>query len=157
MKRQYIVIVLWFCIILGVGYLFYCTYQETTMKEYAIDHFMMDLGDKGYEIRLEDIGKDDRDARRIRMHLYGEILDVYCFTHPKKMEAEAEYLRHNGSGYSTGGKHIEVGLISNSHFYKKGNIIVQYVGHNLWTKKLLEDILGVQFVGHDGEVANQTK
>ena len=63
-------------------------------------------------------------------------------------DAEKDFLPTTSCGYSNGSKSINVSWVSLPHFYKKGSIIVQYVGENKNIISDLNDILGEQFAGY---------
>lgn len=67
----------------------------------------------------------------------------------KEAEADAKRFNTSGTDYVTDSKSIiHIKWTSFPHFYKKGAIIVQYVGVN---KKIISDlksILGKQFAGY---------
>ena len=64
------------------------------------------------------------------------------------MEQDAERIDVGGSSYETEGRGINVSWISLPHFFKKGNIIVQYIGENKVIISDLTDILGEEFAGY---------
>lgn len=72
-----------------------------------------------------------------------EMIQVYEFSSGIEAEAASEIVSKDGT---------EIGLsvirwMDEPHFYNKGKLIVQYIGHNPETLSLLESLLGNQFAG----------
>ena len=63
------------------------------------------------------------------------------------MESDSLIIDNNGFGYSRNHTAVNLSWISYPHFYKKGNIIVQYIGKNEKIISNLQNILGKQFAG----------
>ncbi len=148
MKRQYIVFSLWFCIILGIGYLLYVKVMESPVEAYTVHDFVSDLDKKGYKTTVKEADKDFLNATRVRVHMKTEVLDVYTFSNTRMMHEESGYIHKDGCGYDNGRDGIKISWVSYPHFFKKGDIIVQYVGEDQGTVELLEEILGNQFAGY---------
>lgn len=71
--------------------------------------------------------------------------DVQVFEFKDESEAGASSLTVSGDGTEIGTSIIR--WMDTPHFYKKGNLIVLYVGQNPETTNLLESLLGNQFAG----------
>ncbi len=68
----------------------------------------------------------------------GDILGVYEYKDSQSMEQDAKTIRNDGS--MIGNTIYE--FVSKPHFYKKGNIIVTYIGENKETLSRLEKFWG---------------
>jgi hypothetical protein len=73
----------------------------------------------------------------------GEDVQVFQYFHAAAVDAQAALVSPDGSAVGTSKLHW-VGL---PHFYKKGKLLVLYVGGNAKTLKALEAVLGRQFAG----------
>lgn len=73
----------------------------------------------------------------------GETIQVYeFFSEAKTLEASL-LISQDGTEISTS----IIRWIDEPHFYSKGNVIVQYIGHNPEILNLLDSLLGNQFAG----------
>jgi len=73
----------------------------------------------------------------------GEPIQVYeFFSETKTLEASL-LISHDGTEIGTS----VIRWIDEPHFYSKGNVIVQYIGHNPEMLNLLDSLLGNQFAG----------
>jgi hypothetical protein len=114
---------------------------------FGIEQFQNEMQAKNYKFEVKDAEKDFLPTTRKRMIIGDETLDIYLFDDNIDMENEAKYIDGDGSVYSSGSKSMKVRWISSPHFYKRGNIIVQYIGTNEKIISDLKDILGEQFAG----------
>lgn len=73
----------------------------------------------------------------------GDIISAYEYKNNQQMEQEARTIGSDGSKIGNALYDFK----SKPHFYKKGNIIVSYIGDNKETIKKIEQILGQQFAG----------
>jgi uncharacterized lipoprotein NlpE involved in copper resistance len=115
---------------------------------YGIEQFTSDMKAKNYKFKIKDVQKDFLPTTRKIMTMDKEVIDIYSYNSSKDMENDAKNIDKYGSQYSNGDKSVIVDWISYPHFYKKGTIIVQYVGKNEKIISDLNSILGKQFVGH---------
>ena len=81
------------------------------------------------------------------MVINDKVIDIYIFSNDNKMENEASHIDSDGGGYKNGSKVVKVGWGSDPHFYKKGSIIVLYIGEDKEIISNLRDILGEEFAG----------
>ncbi|WP_202078735.1 hypothetical protein [Caldalkalibacillus salinus] len=72
----------------------------------------------------------------------GEYILIYEYENKEEMEKEASSIHDNGNIGSA-----LIVYVSSPHFYKKENIIVQYVGENEEIMNGVEQIMGEQFAG----------
>jgi hypothetical protein len=73
----------------------------------------------------------------------GDNIHIYEYKNNEEMERDAALISKDG--LKIGQSFIS--WVSTPHFYKKGNIIVRYVGGNKKVTKKLEKIMGQQFAG----------
>ena len=122
-----------------------CSSKNNSKNTFNIGQFQSEMKSKNYNFEMQNARKDFLPTTRKRMIIDNEALDIYLFSNNKKMENEAKCIDSNGFVYSNGTKSIYVGWVSFPHFYKRGNVIVQYVGENEKIISDLMDILGEQF------------
>lgn len=72
-----------------------------------------------------------------------ESVQVFEYDSPETMESDAALVAPDGGSIGTS----MVTWVATPHFYKKGRILVLYIGDNAETLKLLEGVLGPQFAG----------
>lgn len=125
-----------------------CSNKQNSKNTFDIEQFANEMKCKNYKFELKDVGKDFLTTTRKRMIIGNEALDIYLYSNNKKMEDEAKFIDSDGSGYSNGAKSIQVEWVATPHFYKRGCIIVQYVGKNEKIISDLKNILGEQFAGY---------
>ena len=75
------------------------------------------------------------------------LIGVYSYKNNKEMEKNAGHISPDGSSFYKGKKSMEIEWVSKPHFYKKGSIIVNYVGEDEKILDDLKDIFGTQFAG----------
>jgi hypothetical protein len=124
-----------------------CSSQNNLKDTFGIEQFQNEMKSKNYNFEIQDVGKDFLPTTRKRMIIGDEAIDIYLFSNDEEMENEAKHIDRDGCGYNNGSKAVSVDWISYPHFYKEGNIVVQYVGENEKIISDLKDILGEQFAG----------
>lgn len=115
---------------------------------YTIDQFGQDMWKKGYTFELQDVQQDFLPTQRKRLALQEENIDVYIYASHEDMEKDAQCIDIGGCSYKTENTGIHISWVSLPHFFKKGAIIVQYIGQNETIVSDLTDILGVEFAGY---------
>ena len=75
-------------------------------------------------------------------------LFFYLYDTSDKMEEDSTYLSKSGSEYDNGKEDAKVKWSEHPHFFKGNKLIVLYLGDNLETINVLEELLGSQFVGY---------
>jgi len=103
---------------------------------------------KNYKFELKDVEKDFLPTARKRMIIDKEAIDIYLYNSNKEVEKDAKRIDNGGCEYNNGSKSVNVRWSLYPHFYKKGTIIVQYVGENEKIISDLKDIFGEQFAGY---------
>lgn len=73
----------------------------------------------------------------------GEDVQVFQYFHATAADAQAALVSPDGSAVGTSKLH----WVGPPHFYKKGKLLVLYVGGNAKALKALEAVLGRQFAG----------
>jgi hypothetical protein len=72
-----------------------------------------------------------------------ESLQVFEYASAEAMEHDAALVDPDGGSIGT----TMVSWVGTPHFYKKGQVIVLYIGDNQELLKMFENILGLQFAG----------
>jgi len=124
-----------------------CKDNNSDVNNYGLEEFIAELKAKNYDFTLKEVGKNFLPTTRKRISIGDEAIDVYVFKNNKGMEKEAAKIEPSGFGYQSKTKAVKVSWISVPHFYKKGRIIVQYIGENEKIIADLKEILGPQFAG----------
>lgn len=122
--------------------------ENSNDRNSSIEQFTNELKDKNYKFEVKEVDKDFLSGNRKRIVFGNEAVDVYLYKNDSEMEKDARRIDSHGSSYTNGSKVIMVSWISFPHFYKKDNIIVQYVGENDNIISDLKDIFGEQFAGY---------
>ena len=128
-----------------------CGNRNKGESTFGLEDFEAAMKDRGYVFEVMDADEDFLPAARKRMTIGEEVLDIYLFNSDKKMESEAGNIDEGGCGYNNGRTRKNVSWVSYPHFFKKGSIIVQYVGAIDSMKDTLRDIMGEQFAGYKGQ------
>ena len=77
------------------------------------------------------------------LKIHGEDVQVFEYSDTTAAEAEATLVSPSGSGVGT----TKIHWVGPPHFFRKGRLIVLYVGDNGKVLKALEAVLGLQFAG----------
>lgn len=145
MKKNILILLL----LIAILSLFACS-KKVSITEY--EQLILNLEDVGFSVVVEDVGEDILQGQRKWLTINDEEnISVYLYENSQKMEEDASYINEGGSSYTNGGKNVEISWVSYPHFYKKGNIIVLYVGENQEIINTLEVIIGLQFAGKSKE------
>lgn len=123
-------------------------FLNTSYRNNGFEQLVSEMESKGYEIEVIDASKGFLSGTRKRILTNDEAIDVYLYRSSFTMERDAKGITPNGSGFDGLLKAVRVSWVEAPHFYKKGNIIVQYIGSNNGIIFDLKDILGEQFAGH---------
>jgi len=125
-----------------------CNSEKNTKSTYSIKQFENAMKDKGYTFEIKDAQQDFLPTTRKRMIIDKKAIDIYIFSNDKMMEDEANHIDSGGSSYTNDLSSVNVSWVSFPHFYKKGSLIVQYIGEDEKIISDLKDILGEQFAGY---------
>ena len=124
-----------------------CNSTDKVEKEFGLDTFKEEMKSRGYDFAIEDIEPYFSSNESKTMKIDETLIGVYSYKNNKEMEKNAEHISPDGSSFYKGKKSMEIEWISKPHFYKKGSIIVNYVGEDEKILDDLKDIFGTQFAG----------
>jgi hypothetical protein len=133
--------------IIAIVFIFYMKENKSHIT-FGLEEFENSMKEKGYHYELQDVPQDFLPTTRKRMIIDDISIDIYLFNDRDRMETEAGKIESHGYGYRNDTMSIKVSWVSYPHFYKKGKLIVQYIGINESIISDLEDILGKQFAGY---------
>lgn len=125
-----------------------CSSKQSSQNTFDVEQFVNEMKAKNYSFELQDVEKSFLPTTRKRMIIGKETIDIYLYDSNKKAQKDAKRIDSDGCGYSNGTKAVKVSWVSYPHFYKKGDIIVQYVGTNESIISDLKELLGEQFAGY---------
>jgi hypothetical protein len=125
-----------------------CSSKNNSKDNFNIEQFQNEMKARNYNFEIKDVQQDFLPTTRKRMIIDDKAIDIYLFNSNKKMENEARHIDSGGCGYDNGSKSVKVSWVSFPHFYKKGSIIVQYIGEDEKIIADLKDIFGEQFAGY---------
>lgn len=128
-----------------------CSRENKSPSTFCLENFEDAMTDKGYDFEVQEAEQDFLPTTRKRMIIDDIAIDIYIFNSDEKMESEASNIDSGGCSYDNGSKSLNVSWVSFPHFYKKGSLIVQYIGEDETVLSALEDILGEQFAGYTTE------
>lgn len=148
MKRQTKQLTLFAVSVLLVLAFVGCSGNISKVNDFSIEQFTAEMKIKNYKFELKDVKEDFLPTTRKRLLTGNEAIEIYLYRNDKAMEEDSKRIDNGGCSYSNGNKSIEVSWASFPHFYKRGNIIVQYVGENIKIISDLKDIFGEQFAGY---------
>ena len=115
---------------------------------FGIEEFSREMKLRGYHGAMQEVTLGFLSTNNSKRLMVGnEAIDIYLYEGKRSMERDAQRISPDGSGYGTWIRNTHVSWVSEPHFFKKGKIIVQYVGINNGVISDLEDILGEQFAG----------
>lgn len=127
---------------------------------FTINQFVNVIQSKGYNLKVEDAEKEFLPVERKVIDIKKEQIYVYMYKTSEKMEKDALNITSNGSSYkSVSSDGATSNIIAGNwksapHFYKKGSIIVLYVGENEEIISDLNDIFIEQFAGDSKNSSN---
>ncbi|AQR96238.1 hypothetical protein [Clostridium saccharoperbutylacetonicum] len=126
--------------------------SENDKKVTTVDDLINLLKEKGYKLEVKDVNAEFLPSTRKIITIGNEQIIVYAYNSNKEMEKDSANIDKDGFGYTITElwgeqKPKSASWSSYPHFYKKGNIIVQYVGKNEEVIFNLKSILGEQFAG----------
>ena len=121
-----------------------CGGKPASAQGYGMADFMDDLRSKGAQAETgEPVEQAFFSVIGQSVNLPGETVQVFEYDSAETMESDAVLIDADGSSIGTS----MVTWVATPHFYKKGRILVLYVGDNTETLALLEGVLGPQFAG----------
>jgi hypothetical protein len=121
-----------------------CAGQPASAEGYGTAEFLEDLKAQGVEAETGDtIEQAFFSVIGTSVNFNGESVQVFEYDSAETMESDAVLVDASGSTIGTS----MVSWVATPHFYKKGRILVLYVGDNAETLNVLESALGRQFAG----------
>ena len=131
-------------------------------SNFTADEFISSMKTKVDSVKVEDEPSFSDflpDAKRKVVTIDGEDLYTYIYNSNEEMKKAAASIYSDGEGYIRTLDNGELIPVDNSwyqscpHFYKKGNIIVQYGGTKENIFYDLNDIFGEQFAGYTKNIS----
>lgn len=121
-----------------------CGGQPASAQGYGTDEFLAELREQGVDAEKGDsVEQAFFSVIGDYVSLNGESVQVFEYDSAETMESDAVLVDASGSPIGTS----MVTWIATPHFYKKGRILVLYVGDNAETLEILQSVLGPQFAG----------
>ena len=121
-----------------------CGGQPASAEGYGTEEFLAELREQGVEAEKGDsVEQAFFSVVGTYVNFNGESVQVFEYDTAETMESDAVLVDASGSSIGTS----MMTWIATPHFYKKGRILVLYVGDNPETLKALESVLGPQFAG----------
>ena len=121
-----------------------CGGQPASAQGFGAEEFMDALRAKGVEAETGDsLEQAFFSVIGNFVNFDGESVQVFEYDSAETMESDAVLVASDGGSIGTS----MVTLVATPHFYKKGRILVLYIGDNAETLELLESVLGPQFAG----------
>ena len=121
-----------------------CGGQPASAQGYGTAEFVAELRENGAEAETgEEVEQAFFSVIGTFVNVNGESLQVFEYETAETMESDAVLVDASGSSIGTS----MVTWMATPHFYKKGRILVLYVGDHAETLELLERVLGPQFAG----------
>lgn len=126
-----------------------CVSKNSSSDSYTIEQFQDEMKLKKYDFSVQDVKLSIIKGESKRMTMADKtVIDIYVFNSKEEMEKEAKCLDSKGNSYTADSAVTMIDWVSEPHFYKKGTILVQYIGENKKIQSDLKDILGEQFAGY---------
>jgi hypothetical protein len=121
-----------------------CGGGSVSAQGYGSEEFLKELREKGVQAESgESIEQAFFSVIGTTVDLNGESVQVFEYDSAETMESDAVLVDADGGTIGTS----MVSWMATPHFFKKGRILVLYVGDNTETLGLLESVLGAQFAG----------
>ena len=131
-------------LLVGALVLAACGGQPASAQGYGIEEFLAELREQGVEAEKGDsVEQAFFSVIGSYVNFNNESMQVFEYDSAETMESDAVLVDASGSPIGTS----MVSWVATPHFYKKGRILVLYVGDNTETLKVLEGVLGQQFAG----------
>lgn len=133
--------------LLFLASLFLITSRCSGSSTFGFKEFKKELDALKVEYKVLNITNQDDffSISPIVMEIKGKRIYLYDFKNEKAMEKEAEKV--DSGGCSIG--NFKISWVSTPHFFKKGSIILQYIGNDKAMVNTFKQIMGTQFAGMD--------
>ena len=130
-----------------------CNSVEKSDGEFNLEQFKNELNSKNYDFEIiKNSSKDNTFGNKedyFMMIDSDNTINVYIYEDNMQMEEYSEYIADDGCSYNKKGDEIVISWVNVPHFYKKGNMIINYVGTDKNILEDLNDIFGEQFAGEN--------
>jgi hypothetical protein len=121
-----------------------CAGEPASAQSYGTEEFLADLASQGVKAEKGDeLEQAFFSVTGNHVNLDAESVQLFEYDSASTMESDAVLVDASGSSIGPS----MVSWIATPHFYKKGRILVLYVGEAAQTLELLEGVLGQQFAG----------
>jgi hypothetical protein len=121
-----------------------CGGQPASAQGFGTEDLLAALRDKGVEAeRGDSVEQPFFSVIGTYVNFNEESVQVFEYDSAETMESDAVLVDASGSPIGTS----MVSWVATPHFYKKGRLLVLYVGDNPETVQTLESVLGPQFAG----------
>ena len=137
-----------------------CNSKEKSELGFDLEQFENEINSKGYEYKKQDLQEglltpisqyihldDSVEIDGKQVILYDTDVTIYSYEDNEEMEKEASTINKDASEISRADNTIQIKWSKTPHFYKKGKIIVQYIGDDEKIISDLKEIMGEQFAG----------
>lgn len=137
-----------------------CNSKEKSELGFDLEQFENEINSKGYEYKKQDLQEglltpisqyihldDSVEIDGKQVILYDTDVTIYSYEDNEEMEKEASTINKDASEISRADNPIQIKWSKTPHFYKKGKIIVQYIGDDEKIISDLKEIMGEQFAG----------
>lgn len=122
---------------------------SATANDQTVTSVIDGLKAQGFAVDIDKVDKSILKGDRTWLTLNGEgNISIYLYRNNAQMEKDAANLDAGGTTYKDGLNEMKISWVSLPHFYKKDNIIVNYVGEDKTIIDVLETIVGPQFAGY---------
>ena len=123
----------------------------TPIEPRKTESFLEIFDKSGFEYTIGEKNNSDSFFSVERQYiLIGEdIISFYEYETNEAMELDAACVDRGGCSINVPGRSVCISWVSLPHFYKKGNVIVNYVGENEQILNFLEANYGKEFAGSD--------
>lgn len=137
-----------------------CNSTIKSESGFDLEEFENEMKSKGYEYKRQDLQggvltpisqymylNDNIMVDGKQVILYDTEIIIYSYEYKEEMEKEASSINKEASQISRNDDLIQIEWQKTPHFYKKGRIIVQYIGDDEKIISDLTEIMGEQFAG----------
>lgn len=123
--------------ILLISMLFSCKNKE---ERFSAEDFIKSMEEKNYDFEVSDVESTFIPTKSKIMKIGKDNIHIYIYNSNKEMEEDFKKIK-NGNKYDNGEYGVIVDWVDTPHIFKKGEIIVIYVGNNKEIIGSLKDIL----------------
>ena len=141
------VLILFLLVIISLVGAIGCNSINKAENEFDLSIIKEEMDSRGYDFEIEDIEPSFSSNESKTMKIGEALIVVYSYKNNEEIEKNSEHISPDGSGFHNGKDSFEIDWISKPHFYKKGSIIVNYVGEDEKILDELKNIFGTQFTG----------